>query len=218
MNKQYSKEEYEKLLPRIKEHMDTMPYVGEKGRVYKYGEFFPIEISHHAYNETAAQDYFPLSAEATAKAGYRWKNPEPRQYTITMAHDKLPDHIKDVKEDILKQVIGCAHAGKCDEECTGAFRIIPQELQFYKQMNISLPRLCPNCRHYQRLKQRNPLKLWHRQCMCDPSTGSGQATKYKNTTEHFHGKNRCPNEFETSYAPERKEIVYCEQCYNAEVV
>ena len=27
----------------------------------------------------------------------------------------------------------------------------------------------------------------------------------------------CKNEFETSYAPDRPEIVYCEQCYNEEV-
>ncbi|MBI4119570.1 MAG: hypothetical protein HY456_01835 [Parcubacteria group bacterium] len=40
---------------------------------------------------------------------------------------------------------------------------------------------------------------------------------YENATDHFHGEDHCPNEFETSYAPERSEIVYCEQCYNAEV-
>jgi hypothetical protein len=41
---------------------------------------------------------------------------------------------------------------------------------------------------------------------------------YQNTSTHpHHENNHCPNEFETSYAPERKEIVYCEQCYNAEV-
>lgn len=42
---------------------------------------------------------------------------------------------------------------------------------------------------------------------------------YKNETKHKHHKTgRCPNEFETTYAPERKEIVYCEQCYREEVV
>jgi hypothetical protein len=87
-------------------------------------------------------------------------------------------------------------------------------------MNVPLPRLCPNCRHYQRLKQRNPLKLWHRKCMCQGKYGTNnlQLTTYNNTVTHFHGDQPCPNEFETSYAPDRKEIVYCEQCYNAEVV
>jgi hypothetical protein len=42
--------------------------------------------------------------------------------------------------------------------------------------------------------------------------------RYANTIAHFHGNEPCPNEFETSYAPERQEIVYCENCYNAEIV
>ncbi len=40
---------------------------------------------------------------------------------------------------------------------------------------------------------------------------------YTNTAPHFHGESPCPNEFETSYAPDRPEIVYCEQCYQSEV-
>ena len=51
-----------------------------------------------------------------------------------------------------------------------------------------------------------------------PSTSSGYS--YRNTADHIHHKKEepCPNEFETTYAPERPEIVYCEQCYLREVV
>ena len=91
----------------------------------------------------------------------------------------------------------------CKEQCTEAFKFNSEELKFYTRMKLPLPRLCPNCRHYERLAQRNPLKLWHRQCMCDKN--------------HAHHTGKCTNEFETSYAPDRPEIVYCEQCYNAEV-
>lgn len=87
-------------------------------------------------------------------------------------------------------------------------------------MELPLPRLCPNCRHYERLAQRNSFKLYHRQCTCAGKTNDQQPTtnnRYKNTTVHFHGSAPCPNEFETTYPPERPEIVYCEQCYNAEV-
>ena len=63
LNKQYTKEEYEELVPRIIQHMDTMPYVDAKGRKYTYGEFFPPELSPFAYNETIAQEYFPLTKE-----------------------------------------------------------------------------------------------------------------------------------------------------------
>ena len=204
LNKQYTKEEYNELVPKIIQHMNDMPYVDKKGRVYKYGEFFPQELSPFAYNESMAQEYFPLTKEQAIEQGYPWKDQEQRSYNIQITNDKLPDHIKDVDEDIIGKIIECAHKGACNEQCTQAFKIVKEELQFYKKMNLPLPRLCPNCRHFERLKQRNPLKLWYRQCMCDK-------------TNHFHGEEKCKVEFETSYAPDRKEIVYCEQCYQAEV-
>jgi len=61
LNKQYTKEEYEELLPRIKQHMNDIPYLGARGIEYKYGEFFPIEFSPFAYNETLLNDQFPIS-------------------------------------------------------------------------------------------------------------------------------------------------------------
>lgn len=232
LNKQYSKEEYAKLVPRIIQHMNQMPYVDARGRVYRYGEFFPPELSPFAYNETIAQEYFPLTKEQALEQGYAWRDPKPRDYEITMPSDQLPDHIKDVSDSILSQTIACAHApvwsstpnttpnttNSCNEQCTTAFRIIPQELEFYRKMNLPLPHFCPNCRHYQRLRQRNPLKLWKRRCTCGGSTSHNGV--YKNTANHPpHSMDQhCLNEFETSYAHERKEIVYCEQCYQSEVI
>jgi len=216
LNKEYSKSEYEAMLPKIIESLRQNPYEDGRGRKYYFGDFFPGELSPFAYNETIAQEYFPLTKEETLKTGYRWKDPETKNYTITKKPGELPDNIKDVDDSVLGAVIGCAHEGKCSEQCTAAFKIITQELQFYRKMNLPLPRLCPNCRHYQRLKQRNPLKLWHRKCTCVGSKSENGL--YQNTASHFHGTDHCPNEFETSYAPERPEIVYCEQCYQAEVV
>lgn len=229
LNKQYTKEEYEALVPRIIEHMNTQPYIDQKGRIYRYGEFFPPELSPFAYNETIAQEYFPLSEAEAKSKGYRWRDPGPKAYQITKQPADLPDHIKDVSDSITNEVIQCAHvvisdnprldqrlSASCNHQCTTAFRIIPEELQFYRRMSLPLPRLCPNCRHYQRLAQRNPLKLWHRTCQC--AGGKSENGIYVNTIAHQHGTGHCPDEFETSYAPERKEIVYCETCYNAEVV
>jgi len=193
LNKQYSKEEYEELVPKIIAHMNEMPYVDKKGRTYKYGEFFPTEISPFAYNETIAQEYYPKNKSEILEAGYRWREPDIKQYKITIKPEDLPDHIKDVSDDILNQVIGCEHAGSCNHQCTGAFKIISSELQFYRAMNLTLPRLCSNCRHYARLAQRTPFKLWDRNCA------------------------KCGKEIKTSYAPDRPEIIYCESCYNAEV-
>jgi len=201
LNKQYTKEQYEELIPKIIKHMNDMPYTDSKGRVYKYGEFFPSELSPFAYNETIAQEYFPLTKEQAIEQGYKWKDKEERNYTIDIKNNDIPDNIKDTDESIINKVIECLHSASnnhpanCGASCTEAFKIIPEELQFYRRMNLPLPRLCPNCRHYERLAQRNPLKLWHRKCM----------------------KEGCSNEFETSYAPERPEVIYCERCYQQEV-
>ena len=215
LNKQYTKEEYEELVPKIIQHMNDMPYEDSKGRVYKYGEFFPLELSPFAYNETIAQEYFPLTKEGALGQGYMWEDRETKNYKIEIENKDIPDHIKDVAEDIENKVIACEHGGKCKDQCTEAFKIIPDELKFYKRMNLPLPRLCPNCRHYERLKQRNPLKLWHRRCQC--AGGKSDNGIYANTISHLHGADHCPVEFETSYAPDRPEIVYCEKCYQQEV-
>ncbi len=223
LNKQYTKEGYENLIPRIIAHMNESSYAGQWDRVYRFGDFFPAEISPFAYNESTAQKFFPLTKERALERGYAWRDPDPRNYSITILPTELPDSVADVSDDILELIISCAHAGICNDQCTTAFKIIPQELQFYRKMNLPLPRLCPNCRHYQRLKQRNPLKLWHRACQCagrksEIRSAKSETFEYENTATHFHGSNHCPNEFETSYAPERPEIVYCEECYRQEVV
>lgn len=216
LNKQYTKEEYEELIPKIIKHMNDMPYVDKEGRAHSYGDFFPSEISQFSYNETSAQEFFPMTKDSAKSAGFLWKEPKEKNYQITMQSTDLPDTISDVEDDITSQIIECEHEGKCDEQCTSAFRIIPQEFQFYKKANIPLPRLCPNCRHYQRVKNRNPIKFVHRKCSCSGETSENKL--YKNTVKHFHDSESCPNEFETSYAPDRPEIVYCEQCYQTEVV
>lgn len=203
LNKQYTKEEYEALVPKIIKHMNEMPYIDKKGRVYKYGEFFPPELSYFPYHVSEANEFFPLSDQEAKEEGFQVFPVYSQEYQPTKLSGDLPDNIQDVEEKIIEEVIECAHQKKCDQECTGAFRVIPSEVSFLKRMNLPLPRLCPNCRHYERLKQRNSLKLWHRQCMCEK--------------KHPQHTSKCPNEFETSYAPDRQEIVYCESCYNSEI-
>jgi hypothetical protein len=214
-NKQYSKEEYEDLKRKIIEHMKAMPYVDQKTRSYPFGEFFPPDILPFAYNESIAQEYFPLTqVEAKAK-GFRWRKDDEKDNRSTIAGQDLPETIAEVSDAILKETIGCPHDRKCNHQCTRAFRVIPDELQFYRKFNLPLPKLCSNCRHYGRLAQRTPLKLWPRECQC--AGGKSQSGAYENASAHFHGQGACPNKFETAYAPERSEEAYCLQCYNAEV-
>ncbi|MFA6999636.1 MAG: hypothetical protein WC241_00815 [Candidatus Paceibacterota bacterium] len=195
LNKKYTKEEYEELVPKIIKHMNEMPYIDKNGCVYKYGEFFPSELSPFTYNETIAQEYFSKTINEIKELGYVYRKPLDRDYKVTIESKDLIDHIKDVDESIINETIACPNKGNELTQCTFAYRITEEELSFLKRHNIALPRYCPNCRHYARLSQRNPMKLWHRQCM----------------------KEGCTNTFETSYASERPEIVYCEKCYQGEV-
>lgn len=227
LNKQYTKEEYEILLPKIRAQLDQVPYVDVVGRAYKYGEFFPFDLSLHAYNETLAQEFYPITESQAKDRGLPWRQPEVRSYQVTLSHEKITDSAQVVGDDLLKEVIGCAHNGQCQHQCTTAFRMIPEELAMHRRTNLPLPRLCPNCRHYERIRVRNPFKLWPRQCQCAGTEAEGGV--YKNTAPHsHHGGAHCQNQFETSYGPDpryaegsgeasRPEKVYCIECYQQEV-
>ena len=194
LNKVYSKEEFIKLRAKIIEHMNEKPYVDKGGRVYKYGEYFPMEISPFAYNETPAQDFETLTKTEAIEKGYHWKDIDNKDYNITIKSENIPDDIREVKNEILNEALECEHKGECNHQCFTAFRITQGELQFYKQHNIPLPSKCANCRFYERFAIVPLPKLYKRTCVnCDKV------------------------EFETPYAPERPEKIYCESCYNKEI-
>lgn len=186
LNKQYSEEEYQRLLPKMIEHMQKS---GE------WGENFPIKNSPFPYNDTLAQEYYPLTEKQARDKGYQWKVEESAE---VQKQTYFPDkNIDKVGSEILEAVLVCKSCGK-------NYRIIPQEYRLYKILKISIPELCPDCRYLRRMRQRNPMELYHRQCMCE-------------TNGHNHG-GRCKTEFKTTYSPDRKELVYCEDCYQKTVV
>src|SRR3989344_2003233 len=203
LNKQYGKDEYFELVDRIKVHMNEMPYINKIGRKYLYGEYFPEEISPFAYNETIAFEEHPITKEEAILLGYKWKEPELKSYSSTVTTEDLLDSIHDVSDAICDEVIKCPNKGDTKTQCLSAYRILRDELAFYRQMNLPLPRLCPNCRYYQRLKWKNPFRFYKRDCMCD-------------LAGHEHD-GKCMNEFETMYAPSRPEKILCKQCYQKEV-
>ncbi len=179
LNKQYSREEYEELVPKIIEHMKQ---TGE------WGEFFPIKNSFFGYNNTTAQLYYPLTKEEAEGKGYKWddyETPDPDILKTIEAKD-LPDDIKDVNDDILNIAIKCEETGKL-------YKIIPQELKFYRKNNIPLPRKNFYQRHLDRFNLRNPRKFFKREC------------------------SKCEKEIITTYSKNKAEIVYCEDCYMKEV-
>lgn len=198
LNKQYTKEGYGELTAKI---------IADMKKRGEYGEFFPIAHSPFSYNETLANDYYPLSKEQALRKGYSWRDNVGGTFgKETVDSLELADNIQDTKDDILNQIFACS-------KCTKNYKIISLEMNFYRAIKAPIPRKCPDCRYYERLSFKNPRKLFSRKCACDAGRRG-----YQNIAIHFHGNDPCPNEFETSYAPDRPEIVYCEQCYNSEVV
>jgi hypothetical protein len=188
LNKQYTKEEYEKLKAKIIEHMKN---TGE------WGTWFPSWMSTFSYNESIVNEYVPRIKEEAQALGYKWKDTLP----ITLGqenikYEELPKNSDDYTDDLLKYVLKCAG-------CSRNYRLISREIACYKKLKLAIPQYCFNCRHERRMKSRLRRKLWHRTCMCDK--------------KHNNHEERCEVEFDTSYAPDRPEIIYCEKCYQQEV-
>jgi hypothetical protein len=105
------------------------------------------------------------------------------------AHDQYMGpsvSVQDDSSDADEKI--CDKILKC--EVTGKlFKIIPQEFTFLKERHLPLPTTCFEQRHRERLAFRNPRKLWERSCA------------------------NCKKDIDTTYAPDRQEIVYCEECY-----
>ena len=176
LNKQYSKEEYEKMVPKIIEHMK---------RTGEWGEFFPISMSGFGYNETIAQDYYQITKEEALKKGWKWKDPDnkeyqPQKYTVTQP-------IENVQDTIINEILAC-------KSCAKNFKVLAQELNFYRKLSLPIPTKCYDCRHLERMNLRNPRHLWDRTCT------------------------KCGAKIHTSYSPERTEKVYSEKCYLETVV
>jgi hypothetical protein len=222
-NKQYAKEEYEKLVPKIIEHMRRVPSSPQRGEgraspgldsgvrgdgsplisnsspqrgeeSMEWGEFFHPSIALFGYNESYAQTNYPLTREQALARGFNWSDsasPAPQTKNIIPA-SRIPDSIFDIPDpspealangdSILNTTIECEVSGK-------PFRIIPQELRFYREHNLPLPRRHPDVRNTDRLSFRNPRKLYDRPCM------------------------QCSRPVKTTYAPDRREKMYCEECY-----
>jgi hypothetical protein len=155
LNKTYTEAEYKATVSKLIEHMKT---TGE------WGEFFPVQYSPFAYNETVAQEYFPLPKTAVEQNGWRWLD-------VTKSTQPSPD------------ALTCL-------QCQLPFKLVPQEKSFYHQEHLPTPLLCPNCRHLARMTKRPPRNLWQRQCMCTQTDHqhAGRCTTNFETAYHPEAK------------------------------
>jgi hypothetical protein len=139
----------------------------------EWGEFFPPSMAPFPYNDSLGSVYFPLSKEEALKRGFQLEYP-------------LADNISGATNSTSDEVITCEQSGR-------KFKLIPQELEFYKKMHLPLPKLHPDVRMNKRSSMLSAYKLFKRTC------------------------GKCEKEIQTTYSPKRPEKVYCESCYLNEV-
>ncbi len=186
LNKVYSKEEYKIFREKIIKHMNEMLYVDKSGNIYKYGEFFPPEISPFPYNITFANLFNPKTKEEIKNIGSSYLEENKNEYKITKEIKDIPDDIENVDDGILNEVIGC-------EKCGRGYKIIEMELHFLRKMKLPIPHDCPFCRINEKLN------LWvdnmHlKDRVCD----------------------KCGIDFKTHWGENRAPIIYCKECYKSE--
>lgn len=177
LNKQYSETEYAALTQKIIKHMVQ---TGE------WGEFFPSYVSPFGYNETMACDYYPLEKADAIKNGWNWHTEEKTEQNYLGPKYQIPANIKDVDDDIVSKILICESTGM-------PYKITPQELRFYRKMQIPIPRKCYEKQLRDKIVPGNMRKLIHRQCT------------------------NCGTDVETVYSPSTLESIYCEKCYLATI-
>ena len=179
-NKQYTKEEYETTVAKIITHMQE---------TWERGEFFHPLLSPFGYNETVANEYFPLTRD---EALVRWYKRQENNYDPVIPEWAKVIDWKVVKEgpkedeQILKSIFVC-------EISSRPYRIIKQELEFYRKHYLSLPRKHPDIRHEERIRLRPERTLYLRNC------------------------DQCNKENLSVYWTDYQWKVYCESCYQQRV-
>jgi hypothetical protein len=158
----------------------------------EWGEFFPISLSPFGYNEAIASDFYPKEKAEASKLGAKWQDSDySLKYGGSFYEPENGISAYRESEEKRKQVLGgvlkCSVSGKL-------FKVTPQELALYLKLGLPIPRQHYEIKFAEELKQINKIKFYqfyHRKCM----------------------NGGCPNEFETTYAPDRPERVFCESCY-----
>lgn len=157
LNKEYSKEEYEKLKKEIIEDMKNNPYVDENGVAWTYGEFFKPGFAKFAYNKSNAIRFFPKDKEQAIDEGYTWDDIESPNTLPSIESSQLPDTLEETSDSVLEEIIKCG-------ECSRSYKIVRGELLLLRKMGLPVPHECPKCRESARFNRMNKPGMYHRNC------------------------------------------------------
>lgn len=174
LNKRYTKEDYFILKNQI---IDDMKKRGE------YGEMIPGHYSPFGINESRALKELNYTKEQALQENYKWQNElQETRGKETIKQEDIPDSIKDVSDSITTEILSCV-------SCERNYKILPEELLFYRRQNIPIPEYCFFCRVEKRENMRGGFDLIKRQC------------------------DKCNKDIETLFDSRESRPIYCEQCY-----
>lgn len=178
-NRQYGEREYWEKVDGAKTAML------ERG---EYGEFFPLSFSPFPYNASLAQLSHPLSENGAVKKGLWWQEPQTSEFGgKVLSKEEVPKNIEDVKDDILDVAIKCEITGK-------PFRIVKEELDFYRREHLPIPTVHPAERLRDRFSWLGFFKLSEVPCV------------------------KCGSKIVGNISRNFDKNIYCQSCYNKELV
>ncbi len=156
LNRQYTKEEYARLVPRIIEQMSNSG---------TWGEFFPMSMSPIPYNHSMAQRYFPLTEKEVRDFGCTWYEKPAQTVAGAISTESLPD-IDALSDETL--IFKSAQSG-------APFRITSEERKRYRKFCAPLPTLTYDERLTARALRLGGLVLHRRRC---EKTGESLVSNY----------------------------------------
>ena len=182
-NKEYTKDEYSKIVPQI-----IVQMIRDKER----WEFFDPQLSYYGYNESMAMDYYPLNKQEALAIWFKrsdYEAPVPKVEKF-VPWENLPkvgcEIIKQKKPDFLEKILNYAIVCEVSKR---PFKITKQEIEFYINHNLPLPTKHPNIRHQERINRKDPttMRLIH----CD----------------------ECGEEMLSVHEPWQWKKILCEKCF-----
>lgn len=157
----------------------------------EYGEFFSPELSPFPYRISEAMSWLGYDDISVAgEYGYRMDDVPKSEDVATssdISRESVASDIAEVGDDILEKTLVDKNGKR--------FRVVPNELAFYRANRIPIPEVHYSTRIEEKRKRMGAItfSLHDRTCM------------------------KCGAAISSAYAPGDARIVYCEACYQGAV-
>ncbi|MBP6911845.1 MAG: hypothetical protein KBB88_01420 [Candidatus Pacebacteria bacterium] len=155
----------------------------------EYGDGLGIEYCAQGYNTSLAQISYPLDDETIhAIGGYVTVDPEINLEGIEVLSKE------EVPETIEEVDDGIVVKAILCNETKRPFKIIPSELAFYRKMRLPLPTVHPQVRMIEMMRMVPTARMYSTDCA------------------------KCQKKIHSIFNPEERYNLYCETCYQSEIL